>query len=105
MIFLMWCVCGGFLLFFLECNYLTILVKPNYEKPVDTARHVLDRGYTIIWMPGYEYYKEMAMKQNESAVFRDLAEAVYCSKVSYIFRCNYISSCRLVTHSSLTKIG
>ena len=92
MIFLLWCVCGGFLLFFLECNYLTILVKPNFEQPIDTAEDVLDKdsGLTsIVWYPGYEYYKEMAIKQNVSAVFRDLAKMAYCSKVSFIFISKY----------------
>ena len=66
-------------------NYLGILVKPNYEKPMDTAIDVLDRGVTILWFPYYEWYKEMQLAQNSSKVFRDLAENVYVSKVSIIF--------------------
>ena len=80
----MWCVCGGFLLFFLECNYLTILVKPNYEKPVDTAKDVLDRGLTVVWYPYYEEWREMLLNQNLSKTSKDLAEITYVSKVSYI---------------------
>ena len=66
----------------LECNYLEMLVKPNYEKPVDTAQDILERGLTILWPPGYEYYKEILIEQNNSQVFRDLAERVSVSKVS-----------------------
>ena len=85
MIFLLWCVCGGFLLFFLECNFLTILVKPNYEKPVDTAKDVLDRGLTVVWYPYYEEWREMLLNQNLSQVTKDLAENTYVSKVSYTY--------------------
>ena len=66
-------------------NYLGILVKPNYEKPMDTALDVLDRGMTILWYPYFDWYKEMQFAQNSSKVFRDLAEKVYVSKVSKIF--------------------
>ena len=85
MTLLLWCVCGGFLLHMLECNFLTILIKPNYEKPVDTAADVLsDASLTIIWFPDYEYYREMAINQNQDTVFRDLAKKTYVAKVSYI---------------------
>ena len=85
LIFAVWCVCGGFLLHFLECNFLTILLKPNYEKPMDTAEDVLDRGVTVLWYPYYDYYKEMALQQNESIIVKKLAAKVYVSKVSNIF--------------------
>ena len=32
----------------LECNYLTILLAPNYEKPVNSAEDIIDRGLTIV---------------------------------------------------------
>ena len=49
---LMWCVYGGFLLHMFLSNYLAILMKSNYEKPVDTAKDVLDRGLTVLKSPG-----------------------------------------------------
>ena len=85
MVLLLWCVCGGLLLHMLESNYLGILVKPNYEKPMDTALDVLDRGVTILWYPYYDYYKEMQFAQNESKVLRDLAEKVHVARVRNIF--------------------
>ena len=54
MVLLLWCVCGGLLLHMFEANFLTILVKPNYEKAIDTAQDVMDRGLTVIWYPGSE---------------------------------------------------
>ena len=38
----------------LEANFLTILLKPNYEKFVDTAKDVLDMGLTVVVYPGAE---------------------------------------------------
>ena len=69
----------------LESNYLGMLVKPNYEKPVDSAEDVVDRGMTILWGPYYEYYKIMQFEQNDSMILKELAELVYVSKVSNIF--------------------
>ena len=51
MIFLMWSVCGGFLLYFLTSNYLSVLVKPSYDKPVETAEDVIARNLTILGPP------------------------------------------------------
>ena len=51
LILLLWCVGGGFLLHMFESTYLTMLMKPIYEKPVDTAQDILDRGLTIVWPP------------------------------------------------------
>ena len=39
-----------------ESNYLTMLMKPTYEKPVDTAQDILDRGLTIVWPPGTDSF-------------------------------------------------
>ena len=83
MVLLMWCVCGGFLLHMLECNYLEMLVKPNFEKPVDTAQDVLDRGLTVVWPHGYEYEKEILIKQNNSEVLRNLGKAISIAKVRF----------------------
>ena len=48
MVLLLWCVCGGLLAHMLEANYLTILLKPSYEKPIDTAEDVVDKNLTVI---------------------------------------------------------
>ena len=44
---LIWAVFGGFLYHILLSNYLTVLIKPSYEAPVDTAQDVWDRGLII----------------------------------------------------------
>ena len=42
LLWLMWAVCGGFFITnFLLSVWLTILLKPVYEEPVDTAKVIL----------------------------------------------------------------
>ena len=63
----------------LEANYLSILLKPNYEKAIDTAQDVLDRGLTIIEYPGAEAIVEI-MKNSPSNITRELAERTIVCK-------------------------
>ena len=67
----------------LECNYLTILLKPSYENPVDTVEDVLDRGLSIINGPGRESIVENK-KKSPFDITRTLAERTIVAHV-YIF--------------------
>ena len=62
---LLWCVCGGFLQHFYECSFLDILLKRNYEKPVDTAQDILDRRLAVLYIPGTE--SRVAMSKNSDS--------------------------------------
>ena len=53
-IYLLWAVFGGFILHFLLSNYLTVLLKPDYEKAVNTAQDMIDRDITPVNYPGSE---------------------------------------------------
>ena len=64
-----------------ECNFLTMLLKPNYEKPVDTADDVLERGLTILSYPGAESVREDRLK-SQSSVIRKMAAVTYVPKVT-----------------------
>ena len=86
MVLLLWCVCGGLLLHMLEANYLSILLKPNYEKAIDTAQDVIDRGLTIIWSPGTESLVEV-LKNSPYKITRQLAERTIVSKVIFFILC------------------
>ena len=57
----------------LEANFLSILLKPVYEKPVDTAENVLDRNLTLISTPGTESIVKMLMN-SPNYITRTLAE-------------------------------
>ena len=76
----MWCVMGGFLLHILECNILATLLKPVYEKPIDTAEDIIERGITIIDSPGTESMVE-TLKKSPFSLTRALAENTYVTKV------------------------
>ena len=80
MMFLLWCVFGGFLLHFFECRFLETLIKPDYEKPVDTAQDILDRDLKILYRPFTSTFVDI-MKKSDSAVTRELAERIIVPKV------------------------
>ena len=82
MVLLLWCVCGGLLAHMLEANYLTILVKPSYEKAIDTAEDVLDMGLSVITIPGAESILE-EYKNSPSKITRTLAERTIVPEVIF----------------------
>ena len=55
-------------------------MKPNYEKPIDTAEDILDRGLTIIPNPGTGSIVE-ALKSSPFEITRKLAERTTVPKV------------------------
>ena len=77
---LLWCISGGFLLHFYESSLLDIILKRNYEKAVDTAQELLDRGLSLIYPPGSESIVEI-LKNSPSYVTRTLAERTVVPKV------------------------
>ena len=80
MVLLLWCVCGGFLLHMFEANFLTILLKPSYEKPIDTAEDVMNRGLSVIQTTGTEAVVEI-LKNSPSKIIREVAELTEIPKV------------------------
>ena len=60
-------------------NYLTILLKPNYEDPIDTGEDVMNRGLTVISVPGGESMYE-TLKNSPSNITRTLAERTFVCK-------------------------
>ena len=67
----------------LEANYLTILLKPNYEKAIDTAVDIRDRNLPVISMPFLESTLN-DLKNSPAKIDRDLAERTIVPNV--IFR-------------------
>ena len=84
MVLLLWCVCGGLLAHMLEANFLTILLKPNYGKPVDTAEDVMNSGLTVINPPGAGAIVEM-LKNSPFPITRTLAERTIVAKVIFCY--------------------
>ena len=85
MVLLLWCVWGGFLLHILECNYLTVLLKPTYEKPVDTAEDIIERGLRIIIPSSGGSLVEMEKKSQVESV-QQMAELTYVAKVLILLK-------------------
>ena len=48
---LVWGIGGGLLLYFLTCNFLTLLVKPTWEEPIRTVSDLLERDMGLILWP------------------------------------------------------
>ena len=63
----------------LEANYLSILLKPSYEKAVDTPQDVLDRGLTVI-LPAWSQGLVGLLKTSPVSVTRELAERTVIAK-------------------------
>ena len=59
LIFTIWAVWGGFILHFTLSNYLSVLLKPSYEEPVETTQDMVDRGIIPFLQPWSEMYIQM----------------------------------------------
>ena len=69
-----------------ESVYLTMLVKPIYEKPIDTAEDIIDSGLNILAGPGTHAILEL-MKNSPSIIAQTFAERTIVAEVifSYIY--------------------
>ena len=77
MSYLMWAVFGGWILHFLLTNFLTVLLKPKYEKAVDTAADVLNKNITIV-----SYHENWIKFFNKSVdpVYQNLSQRFVIAK-------------------------
>ena len=53
---LVWGIGGGLLLYFLTCNFLTLLVKPSWDKPIPTISDLLERDMGLILWAETNYF-------------------------------------------------
>ena len=73
---LVWGIGGGFILYFLTSNFLTILLKPSFEEPIRTIEDMLERDIGLILWARMEYYVD-AMKNSPVELYQ---------KVSFVFK-------------------
>ena len=78
-IVILWAVFGGFLYHILLSNYLTVLIKPSYDAPVDTAQDVWDRGLIINIVPVGAIWKQF-LEMSGIPIYNKLAERVVLAK-------------------------
>ena len=69
-VLLTWAVFGGLFLYFFLANFITVLLRPKYEQPIDSAQEALDRGMIPI-VEGYNYVMEH-LKASSNPVYREL---------------------------------
>ena len=62
---LTWCLSGGLILYFINSNFLTLLVKPTFNKPINYISEFLERDMGLIMWVGMDYYIDV---MNESTV-------------------------------------
>ena len=58
-IYTIWAVFGGFILHFMLSNYLSVLLKPSFEEPVETAADLIKRDITPFIQPWSEMFRQM----------------------------------------------
>ena len=79
LVFTIWAVFGGFILHFLLSNYLTVLLRPSYEEPVETAADLIKRDITPFFMPGGEIYKQ-AFAASSDPVYQEISRRLVIAK-------------------------
>ena len=82
LIFTIWAVFGGFILHFLLCNFLTVLLRPRYEEPVETAADIVERNITLIMEPGSEIYRQIFAAVNDTNM-QELSRTMVIAKSWY----------------------
>ena len=63
---LVWSTFGGVILYAFHSNFLSMLISPIIEKPLDTAEDILERGLIPI-MKGGGVYKNLLQKSSNKA--------------------------------------
>ena len=79
LVFTIWAVFGGFILHFLLSNYLTVLLRPGYEEPVDTASDLIKRDITPFYIPGGEIVRE-AFAASPDPVYQEISRRLVIAK-------------------------
>ena len=79
LVFTIWAVFGGFILHFLLCNYLTVLLRPSYEEPVETAEDLVKRDIIPFYIPGGEIYKQL-FADSQDPNYQELSKRLVIAK-------------------------
>ena len=53
---LVWGIGGGLLFYFLTCNFLTLLLKPSRDEPIQTISDLLERDKGLLMWPGSQSF-------------------------------------------------
>ena len=75
LVYTIWAVFGGFILHFLLSNYLTVLLRPNYKEPVDTAAELVNRNITLILQPNQNIYRQI-FANSPDPIYQELSRTL-----------------------------
>ena len=79
LVYTIWAVFGGFILHFLLSNYLTVLLRPNFEKPVDTAADLISRNITPEVQPHQKIYIQIFVNSPD-LIYQELSQRLLVLK-------------------------
>ena len=80
---------GGFILHFLLCNYLTVLLKPSREKDVvDTAADIVNRDMHLYLKPSQAIYVQI-FANSPDPIYKELSKRVIVAKSSRGYHINF----------------
>ena len=79
LVYTIWAVFGGFILHFLLSNYLTVLLKPSYELPVETAADVIKRDITPFFIPGGDLLRQV-FESSTNPDFKEMSQRLVIPK-------------------------
>ena len=101
LVFTIWAVFGGFILHFLLSNYLTVLLRPKYEKPVETAADLIKRDITPIYAPWGQFLKQ-AFAASSDPNMQELSKRLIVPKEWDVF---YDLTDKVTSTGSFAQIG
>ena len=70
---------GGFILHFLLSNYLTVLLRPSYEEPVETAADLIKRDITPFYGPGGEIFRQVFAASSDP-IYQEISRRLVIAK-------------------------
>ena len=78
-VFLIWGLFGGLLVYFFQANFLTVLLRPQYEKPVNSAKDIIDRGM-IPFVQDTGYFFKDHLLRSPNPLYQKLGEIMVVPK-------------------------
>ena len=79
LVFTIWAVFGGFILHFMLSNYLTVLLRPSYEEPVETVADLINRDITPFFSPGGENLKQVLAASSDPN-YQEISQRLYIAE-------------------------
>ena len=101
LVFMIWAVFGGFILHFLLSNYLTVLLRPSYEEPIETAADLIKRDITPFYVPGGMIYRQIFAASSDPD-YQELSRRLLISKD---WNHHYEMSLKVISEGSFALIA